>query len=801
MAKRTTITDFFGVGLKKRSKNDEISEDKGTESFSNTCDVSEPGCSSSRAQIEFQPPETLDVAKSTSKSKDLKIQQIDKSFELYKGNKLDSSWLLKTYSFLEKVKLGNKRSGVKCAICSKHIHEALKFSKNGTLPIAEGVRCDGKKELERIIDHINSEAHKAAFNLDEMEKKWTTQSDMHPWVKTLKTYTAEKVKLLIELALDVYNDSRVMTLSAHSWPSRSLTKIHIDTQTSSYKDNGLASDFSPLNPSPALLQYRNPVMYREMLDVVGEVVMENVVIQLKNTECFSIQVDGSVDKYGVDNKFITARFISKDNEMKSVFLGESKSRFRGAEGLMESIKIVLENLDLLDTAREKLTGLTTDGESANTGKHSGLWARMKEYLGRDVLCIWCVAHRSDLAMLDLESTVIEVQHWKINLKAVATFYRASALRFEELDKLAELNKTTAYRFPAYSEVRFAEHLNNLTMAVWKNLPLMQTHWSEVLENPDAAKTEKASARGFLRLWEKGGQQQLLTSLMLDLLKCMMKLQKDCQRSFVTIPDIEVSKQIFIGSLNMMGGNCYPGGYEEELKNKGRKDGLESHESESDDEESSRKVRRPNSFVSTKRCCWKAVRNEIILSCKEFVTQRLPDDQKNISSRINAFLNAKSPTQLVSAVREDIENLFGRDKVSSFTDDVIGLFATDKLPASCSITSFTAKLYHYLKVSEHKTVFRKLVESYVSLTPHSAGPERAVSVHTNLKTIKQTCLSREAINSRMYIALNGIGTAYFDPRPAVAKFLEKKERRRKLPDVELYQDQEFVKKFFAKDSNL
>lgn len=54
---------------------------------------------------------------------------------------------------------------------------------------------------------------------------------------------------------------------------------------------------------------------------------------------------------------------------------------------------------------------------------------------------------------------------------------------------------------------------------------------------------------------------------------------------------------------------------------------------------------------------------------------------------------------------------------------------------------------------------------------------------------------------MFIALNGIGTAHFDPRPAVAKFLEKKERRRKLPDQQLYQEQEFMKKFFAKESTL
>ena len=57
-----------------------------------------------------------------------------------------------------------------------------------------------------------------------------------------------------------------------------------------------------------------------------------------------------------------------------------------------------------------------------------------------------------------------------------------------------------------------------------NLPLMQQHWSNVLDNNDSTKVEKASARGFLCLWETDGEQQRLTGLMLDLLKYMEKLQ-------------------------------------------------------------------------------------------------------------------------------------------------------------------------------------------------------------------------------------------------------------------------------------
>lgn len=83
--------------------------------------------------------------------------------------------------------------------------------------------------------------------------------------------------MLIELEIDVYNDSRQSTLSAHSWPSRSLSKMHADSQIASYKEEGLTSQFVQFCPTAALLEYRNPVIYREMLDTVGRSVMEKVV--------------------------------------------------------------------------------------------------------------------------------------------------------------------------------------------------------------------------------------------------------------------------------------------------------------------------------------------------------------------------------------------------------------------------------------------------------------------------------------------------------------------------------------------
>ena len=56
--------------------------------------------------------------------------------------------------------------------------------------------------------------------------------------------------------------------------------------------------------------------------------------------------------------------------------------------------------------------MTTDGEADNTGRRSGLSARLRTFLERDILCLWCIAHRSDLAFGDLQANVSEVKHWR-----------------------------------------------------------------------------------------------------------------------------------------------------------------------------------------------------------------------------------------------------------------------------------------------------------------------------------------------------------------------------------------------------
>ena len=69
----------------------------------------------------------------------------------------------------------------------------------------------------------------------------------------------------------------------------------------------------------------------------------------------------------------------------------------GIHELCRELYLVLDGGRIRGQIRASYSRVTTDGESANTGRNSGLWARMEEYAGHPTFNFWCACHRSDLA--------------------------------------------------------------------------------------------------------------------------------------------------------------------------------------------------------------------------------------------------------------------------------------------------------------------------------------------------------------------------------------------------------------------
>lgn len=105
--------------------------------------------------------------------------QTQESHCWYKGCKVDLTWLKSAFPCLVSLKIG-KRKGVKCTLCCDNIIEAKKASRRGVVPLADGVRCDSKQAIERLIDHLKSEVHATAERAQRDKDAWKVQSDSHP---------------------------------------------------------------------------------------------------------------------------------------------------------------------------------------------------------------------------------------------------------------------------------------------------------------------------------------------------------------------------------------------------------------------------------------------------------------------------------------------------------------------------------------------------------------------------------------------------------------------------------------------
>ena len=110
--------------------------------------------------------------------------------------------------------------------------------------------------------------------------------------------------------------------------------------------------------------------------------------------------------------------------------------------------------------------------------------------------------------------VPELDHWQSNLSSLATFYRVSGLRNNELQNILPEMVT----FPRHHEVRFAQHLLQLVLAAIKNIDGCRQHWQKLTDAPRGMydKKEKTKRTGFFRVWKPFGMQKWLTNFMADI---------------------------------------------------------------------------------------------------------------------------------------------------------------------------------------------------------------------------------------------------------------------------------------------
>ena len=135
------------------------------------------------------------------------------------------------------------------------------------------------------------------------------------------------------------------------------------------RENDADVEYVPFTPASSDLHYRDPNYYKQMLDVIYGLQKLRLSQMFNRCTDFSVQSDGSCDRQMLNHKFVSGRMVNSGGSVTSVFVVMHSPEKNGAPGLLEAVNTALDLTGGKDTT---LVGVTTDGESANTGRQSGL---------------------------------------------------------------------------------------------------------------------------------------------------------------------------------------------------------------------------------------------------------------------------------------------------------------------------------------------------------------------------------------------------------------------------------------------
>jgi len=159
------------------------------------------------------------------------------------------------------------------------------------------------------------------WNPSNSKELWETQATQHLLLGAVNKGNQQLFVRLKNDMYDVYNDSKRGTLSAWSWPSRTLARHAAE----SCPDNG-TEPFTPYQPTVEQMQYCNPGHHHECLKYNAECRREDTVKELEGALAVCVKVDGHVDAYQISNQ-VAVKIVLENGKLINRFVaGENQPR-------------------------------------------------------------------------------------------------------------------------------------------------------------------------------------------------------------------------------------------------------------------------------------------------------------------------------------------------------------------------------------------------------------------------------------------------------------------------------------------
>lgn len=369
--------------------------------------------------------------------------------------------------------------------------------------------------------------------------------------------------------------------------------------------------------------------------------------------------------------------------------------------------------------------------------------------------------------------------------SLASFFHNSGIRTKELREIAKKKNLYLARLPAQYEVRWTQFVFQLIKSILKSWHTLVLFFGE---------SKETEATGYLNFLKNKENLEFL-SFLADVLEVFSHCQQNLQKDSLTLMDMmryirSTEKQL----MSLLEKPLFGGWVEvlqEEMKYS-EKNKVEEYKLKGILLNSAtRRLKTHNLFVSVRRET-SAIKNEIIQSLCNFLQQRFDSEEEMLIQQLENFVNFKSTVDLKEIYTCIASDLDMSSLSLEFTEIInIGLDRSIKdLP-------ILEKIVILIK-SNNYPVVTKVLSRIAAATPHSADVERLISCNNILKSSHRCSLDIKTENLYLYVYFNMPDLENWDPRPAVAMWLDAKARRTKT--TEKAKNQRWFHGIFTKEQS-
>lgn len=578
------------------------------------------------------------------------------------------------------------------------------------------------------------------------------QIDMH-----ISEANAKRANHIGKLFLQVYVDAKKLTSSAFSWPARFIA-AEAGNQFS-------FNAYSTTIPNDINIQYVTPADHLVLLKTIATTNLDQFKKKIESARASSIHIDGSVDRSQIDKIYIILKIVNQRGVIETLFIGIGQQKTRGAIGLFEATKSgMIENVgqSLYELIMKNVTSICTDGENKNTGDIHSLWTLfanecMQYRPDLPLIKLWCSAHRMELVWGDATKNVKEVRNTLDILSSIASHFNESAMRLEDLKKIATDHQLKLLKIPKVFGIRWTEWTHTTLLNLLKSWQaiVMYCEWEG----------SNATATGFGNFLTNLQNMKLITFLA-DLLNVYKRYHKHVQGDKLTIVSLAKYIESLKKSLHQLQTSDTIGGWAEQLKNA---------------------INIENENVTLKgipmvtaaltrsvgRRDFADIRADVLKTLIDRIETRFSIDMDLIAV-VEPFIRFEENADI-----RQIHNMFATDlSLADLSLEFAELVQLKLLDSESNLTDKIRQLTSPNNESKYDNVLTILCRIQ-ACTPQSADTERSIKANNLFKTAFRNRLNLETENKYMYIYFNMPPLEEWDPRPAVVSWINEKNRRQHL----------------------